>query len=222
MLSRVVPQVAGWSQTRIDSLNFFKNYFYSYCLCLSSMSQESTIHRLSRSSRFRQFNHLRNCFLSNYYFGVFFTKGHSLNGSLHIYHVYLILMSLEYGITNLFHSPKFFWERGVVCYIGTDDLVKFGGGYDTLTPNRIADRMSRTTEASRSGRRAERSRNAPRMRASDIRPHCPPYAVLTVVPHRRRLFRPFVLRLYLRKKPPCTVFHGPHDDTPWNNRHRHG
>jgi len=44
---------------------------------------------------------------------------------------------------------------------------------DKFTPNRIADRMSRTTEASRSDRRPERSRNAPRMRADDIRPHRP-------------------------------------------------
>lgn len=45
------------------------------------------------------------------------------------------------------------------------------GGRHEFAPNRIADRMSRATEASRrSGRqRPERSRNAPRMRAGDIR-----------------------------------------------------
>jgi len=45
--------------------------------------------------------------------------------------------------------------------------------HDTLTPNRIADRTSRTTETSRSNRRPKRSRHAPRMRAGDIRPHRP-------------------------------------------------
>lgn len=56
-----------------------------------------------------------------------------------------------------------------------DLLQPVGSGvvYDTLTPNRIADRTSRTTETSRSNRRPKRSRHAPRMRASDIRPHRP-------------------------------------------------
>lgn len=46
--------------------------------------------------------------------------------------------------------------------------------YTEITPNRIADRMSRATEASLSGRRLERSRNAVRMRAGDIRLPLPP------------------------------------------------
>lgn len=74
---------------------------------------------------------------------------------------------------------------------------------DTTRSRRIVsqtERRGRLRPAGAAGGLPERSRNAPRMRASDIRPHCPPHAASAVVPRRRRLLRPFVLRLYLRAR----------------------
>lgn len=85
--------------------------------------------------------------------------------------------------------------------------IRGGPEVDTTRSRRIVSRTEcrgRLRPVGAAGGLPERSRNAPRMRASDIRPHCPPHAASAVVPCRRCLLRPFVLRLYLCKKPPCT------------------
>ena len=70
------------------------------------------------------------------------------------------------------HFPQKRPKRArVLRYRHTSSLES---SYTEITPNRIADRMSRATEASLSGRRLERSRNAVRMRAGDIRLPLPP------------------------------------------------
>lgn len=89
-----------------------------------------------------------------------------------------------------------------------------------ITPNRIADRMSRATEASLSGRRPERSRNAPRMRAADIRLPLPPLRHPPADEAFLRLLRPLPVRHRGRASTAVSAhdatraFHG----LPWTSR----
>lgn len=113
---------------------------------------------------------------------IFFTREHPLNNVLRACHPIS-----ERSVTGIFRFITGFFEGGVGS-LDRARAIRWSPEVDTTrSRRRIVSRTEcrgRLRPAGAAGGLPERSRNAPRMRASDIRPHCPPCAASAVVPCR--------------------------------------